>query len=288
MGEVFLARASRAPDGSHVVIKTLHPELADRTEVLSMFAHEAQLGVQLSHPNIARVEEVGRDGEAPYLVMEWVPGPSLSEIISRFGRLPYAVVLRIVGDVAAALDHAHTAIGERGEPLNVVHRDVSPQNILVSVDGRVKLIDFGVARSEGQSHETETGVLKGKLSYMAPEQFRGRADHRVDLFSLGIVLHEALEGQRLFRRSTQAEVTAAILFEDIPPLTGPSIVRSTLQPIVDRALARNPDERYSSAAALRADVVVAMEQLGLECEDPDLAAIVQQAARARARDATPP
>jgi serine/threonine-protein kinase len=268
MGHVYLAAmdASTLGGGGRAVVKILQPELAAQQEMRSMFLHEARLGSLLDHPAIARIHDYGEHDEVLYLAMEYVDGLPLSRIMRRRdGNIPLGAALRIVADVAGALGHAHAARDPTGEPLEIVHRDVTPQNVLLSKGGQVKLIDFGVAKSAGQDHRTRTGVLKGKLSYMAPEQFRGHTCNQTDIFALGVVLHELVSGQRLFRRPTEAETFAAILNEPLPPLKTQPDVSEVLEPIVQRALARELEDRYGDATHFEADLREAMRRLGTEC-----------------------
>ena len=270
MGEVFLADDE---DGKRsVVVKVLSRDLASQSDILAMFWHEARLGSALDHPNIAKIYDYGSVSGRPYLVMEYVAGPPLSKIWKQCrGQLPLGAAVDIVIQVAWALAHAHGAIGTDGEPLHIVHRDVTPHNIMVSSHGEVKLIDFGVAKSDGQDHRTKTGILKGKLTYMAPEQFKGAVSSHTDIFALGAILHELVSGRRLFRRGTEAETFAAILSEPIPPIAAdPHAVRA-LGPIVARMLARHVEQRYGDALMVADALEGARRELGLRA-DPDLLA----------------
>ncbi len=275
MGTVYLAEDAV---GRRAVVKLLLEELVDQEDTRAMFAHEARLGAQLEHPNIARILDVGLDGDVPFFVMDYVEGPSLAQTVGAVGSPATAVSIRIVSEVAAALAYAHDARGHDGEPMGIVHRDVSPHNILLSTDGEVKLIDFGVARSAQQRHRTMTGVLKGKLTYMAPEQFKGNVDRRADLFTLGVVLYELLAGEKLFQGRNEIEVMSQVMFDEPPSLNLPDDLVATMEPIVRRALAREPGERHQNADQLRFELEIAAGKLGLESSTRDVADLVAEVA----------
>ena len=244
--EVFTARA---PDGARCAVKRLLPGLSADREVVAMFLAEARLGARLAHPGIVRILDFGRIGEGWYLAMEYVPGADLAALLARLRaagrRLPVPVSAWIGAEVARALAHAHALRGPDGRPLEVVHGDVSPQNVLVSFAGQVKLIDFGLAGPPG-------GALRGKLGYMSAEQAEGRRpDRRSDLFSLGVVLHEMLSGERLFRGGSPLETLERVRRAPIPP---PSAANPEVPPGLDdavlQALARDPAARPAGAAEL--------------------------------------
>lgn len=254
MAELFLGRPKGAPANTGaVVIKRILPQLAEDPEFVRMFRDEAHLASTLDHPNIVRVFDIGTDGDEPFFTMEYVHGETVRELLYRAysaGHLiPLGCVLTIIAGAAAGLQHAHERIGVDGKPLNIVHRDVSPSNLMISYDGHVKLVDFGVAKADHQSVETQSGTIKGKIGYMAPEQCRGgMVDARCDLFSLGIVMWELLTGDRLFKRATDYETMEAIVRTEVVP---PSSYRPELpfevDAIVMRLLAKHPDDRFQSA-----------------------------------------
>jgi len=203
MAEVSLALTS-GPQGFEklVVLKKILPHLAAKPRYVRLFLDEAKLAASLDHPNIAQVHAIGQVDGAYCIAMEYVHGSDLKRVVARVaasGRpFPIDQAVRIVREVAAALHHAHERCGPDGTPLRIVHRDVSPSNIQISYDGAVKLIDFGVAKSEVSSIRTQTGTLKGKAGYMAPEQVQcGPVDRRTDVYALGIVLWELLSGRQL-------------------------------------------------------------------------------------------
>lgn len=257
MGQVFLAQDATQGFEKLVVIKRLLPHLAEDREFLSMFDDEARIAALLNHPNLIQIFERGRVDDSYYLAMEYVAGGSLRHVdrdARNLGRpLPVGAACRIIADAAAGLDYAHKLRGARGQPLGLIHRDVSPQNILVGFDGAVKLIDFGVAKALDRQQHTATGILKGKYPYMSPEQASGEEiDHRSDLFSLGVILWELLTRSRLFKGSSDMITIRRVRDCQVSP---PSEVNPELPARVDelvlRALAREPGERYGDAAAFR-------------------------------------
>ncbi|MHB8875022.1 MAG: serine/threonine-protein kinase [Myxococcaceae bacterium] len=193
MAEVFLAREAQEGGGERLcVVKRAHPFLASDTSALRMFLDEAQLVAQLRHPNIVQIFDLGSINGAFYIAMEYVPGFDLLTIVQEHERqgelIAEAVAARLVAQAAAALDHAHRAVGQDGRPLEIIHRDVSPQNILLSTGGEVKLTDFGVAKASIAKHATQLGIVKGKYAYMSPEQIAGNpVDCRTDIYALGLV-----------------------------------------------------------------------------------------------------
>jgi serine/threonine protein kinase len=253
MAEAYLALSGELPAlRSLVVVKRILPHLASQEQFVRMFLDEARIGALLDHPNIVRIIEVGQDGDAYFLAMEPVQGKPLSAVLRRAvgakKPLGHAQAAFIVGQAANGLGYAHALTDAAGTPLNIVHRDISPQNILVSFDGAVKVIDFGVASALGRITETIPGGLKGKIEYMSPEQASGdSADRRSDIFALGVVLWEALCGRRLFRRRTELETMRAIFDEPIPRLPKAASVPPRLENIVMRALEREPEDRFQDA-----------------------------------------
>jgi eukaryotic-like serine/threonine-protein kinase len=233
-----------------VAIKRLHDHLASDPEFVAMLLDEAKLVASIHHPNVVSTVDVVCENDDLLIVMDYVEGENLATLL-REARPPSAsVVSRIVLDALAGLHAAHTAKTHNGHPLNIVHRDVSPQNIIVGVDGVARVLDFGVAKGERRRHSTRPGRIKGKFAYMSPEQIRGaRVDARTDVFATGIVLWECLTGQRLFGHGDKEKSIERVLSMVVPP---PSRYVPTLSPDVDcvvlRALARDPGSRYASAA----------------------------------------
>jgi serine/threonine-protein kinase len=264
MADVYLAARHRHGGFTKlVVIKRLRADLymsPDGPHYRQLLLDEANLAARLHHPNIVQTHEVHDDVGAPYLVMEYLDGQPLTQVVTaalRAGlRVPVRLALHVVAEVLAGLEHAHALCDYDGAPLAVVHRDVSPHNVFWTYAGDVKLMDFGVARSALGASLTVAGTVKGKLGYMAPEQARGEAlDHRADLFAAGIVLWELLAGRRFLRAESDAGAMHKLLYEPLPSLLE---VRPSLDPlvvaVVERALERDPVRRYPSAALMRADV----------------------------------
>ncbi len=256
MAEIFLARESGPREASRtLVVKRILPHVAEDPDYVESFVAEATLSLRLSHPSICGVVEFGEEAGRYFLAMEYVRGVSLHALIERVGPMPMGMSVRLVADVANALTHAHGARDDAGKPLGIVHRDVTPDNLMVGFDGTVKLLDFGIAKSSAQLRKTQQGQLKGKLAYMSPEQYRGeRLDGRSDLFSLGLCLYEALTGQALYARGTEAETVAAILFDEEPPsvrATRPE-VPEMLDRIVQTMLAKDRQKRATTAEAVSA------------------------------------
>lgn len=258
MGEVFLAR-QRGLDGFQklLVIKTLLPHLGDDDEFIAMFKDEARVSAQLIHPNICQVFEFDQVNDTYYMAMEYLRGEDLRRLWkaceTRGTPLRVPLICRVIADAAAGLDFAHSLRNSAGEPYNIVHRDISPQNILVTFEGGVKIIDFGVAKAAGRAQHTRTGALKGKYSYMSPEQVAGgEIDGRSDIFALGIVLHELLTGRRLFKADSDVQTLARVREANVSP---PSRLNPQLPPglddIVLKALAKDPDDRFRTAQEFR-------------------------------------
>src|SRR5882672_2726234 len=257
MAEIFLARGeSGAGVERYCVLKRILRDRASDVQFVQMFLDEARLAAQLQHPNIAQVYDIGKLGDSYFFTMEYVHGDTVRALLHRavdLGRkLPISCVLTMMAGAAAGLHHAHVRVGVDGRALGIVHRDVSPSNLMVSYEGSVKLVDFGVAKASDRAHETKSGTVKGKISYLSPEQCRGkRVDRRSDLFSLGICLWEMLTAERLYRRASDFENMNAIVGE---PPSRPSARRADVPPEIDelvlRLLAKSPDDRFQTADEL--------------------------------------
>jgi TonB family protein len=262
MAELFRARRSGVEGFQKIVaIKKILPHIANNDEFITMFADEAKVAAQLNHPNIVHIYDLGKIESGGYFIaMEYVEGTDLRTVL-KSGResglpMPIPLAVYVASKVASALDYAHRRRDARGEELRIVHRDVSPQNILISHEGEIKLCDFGIAKADRKVSRTESGSLKGKLQYMSPEQAWGKPiDHRSDLFSLGCVLHEMLTGERLFRGDSDMTVLELVRKADVPaPSRVNSEVPAALDAIVLKALAKEPEDRYSTGSELLRDL----------------------------------
>jgi serine/threonine-protein kinase len=257
MATVFLGRILGVGGFQRfVAIKRLHPHLAGEQEFVEMFLDEARLAASIHHPNVVPILEVGTSDRGYYLVMEYIEGDTLARLLARAAtsrnRIPIPIGVRIVLDTLAGLHAAHELKDDNDLLLNLVHRDVSPQNILVGINGTARITDFGVARAATRLSSTRSGQLKGKLAYMAPEQARGgMVDRRADVFAVATVLWEVLADKRLFKGEGEADTLNRVLFEPIPRLleVAPH-VHPALDAIVMRALDRDPQKRHASAAVL--------------------------------------
>lgn len=255
MATVWVARerAEKETDQRIVAIKAILADLADDQEFIAMFLDEGRLVQRIRHPNVVELYEVGQIDEVMYLAMEWVEGESLHTLIAEAGKrrpIPPEMAVRIMADVAGGLHAAHETRNDVGEPLGVVHRDVSPHNILIGTTGKVKLVDFGVAKAkERMSEATAAGQVKGKFGYMSPEQALARpVDRRSDIFSLGIVLFELTTGRRLFRGDNDAETLALVAHGEIPrPSSVEPRYPEALERIVMTALSRSRSGRFQTA-----------------------------------------
>jgi serine/threonine protein kinase/tetratricopeptide (TPR) repeat protein len=258
MAEVFLARTTVAQGlAKLLVIKKIHSAFAKSKHFVTMFVDEAKIALSLNHPNVVQVFDFGHVGQTYYLAMEYVEGLDLLRLLQegakRGRRVPYGLSAYIVQQIAKGLDYAHRKADEYGEPLGIVHRDVSPQNVLVSWDGAVKIVDFGIARAR-DSHEEE-GVVKGKFAYMSPEQARGSpVDRRSDIFAAGIVLYELACARPLFVGKGKEVLEAVKSFTPAPPREVDPELPPRLEEILLRALAPRPEDRYDTARDLQHDL----------------------------------
>ena len=257
MAEVYLAD-QRGPSGfsKHVVLKVILPQLAADRSFVVMFHNEAKLAALLDHPGIVQVFDFGVEGDLHYIAMEHVDGVNLRQVIGELARhrrrMPRPLALHVAARACRALHHAHSVTGAGGQPLQIVHRDVSLENILVAYTGQLKLADFGIAKARTMESYTRTGVLKGKFEYMPPEVIEGKApDHRMDIYAMGVVLYLMLLGRAPFVGENEIQLLDRILLEPPPP---PRELDPTLPPrlerILLRALAKNASVRFSSALEL--------------------------------------
>jgi len=269
MAQVYRGKAL-GPGGFEktVAVKMIHPHLSADRDFIDMLIDEAKLTARLTHPNIAQTIDFLEDKNRYFLVMEYIEGQNLRRILKRaeeLGRpLTFPDAALIALGAASGLGFAHSRMDEDDRHLEIIHRDVSPQNILVSYEGDVKLVDFGVAKAAGRLSVTQTGVLKGKFAYMSPEQADGQAlDHRSDIFSLGVVMYELFTGNRLFQGDSDISTLRRVREARVePPRNTCPEIPEELEAITLRCLAREPGERYQSAARLRDDLQLFLSRAG--------------------------
>jgi len=273
MAEILLAREAGANSQSRpVVIKRALAEIENDPGVVAMFRDEARLVMSLSHPGICGMYDVGEVNGRGYIAMEWIHGATLADMIDATLRaktdkpqdklaLPSNAVAQIISEVAKALQYAHQATDKQGKPLHLVHRDVSPQNIMVGFDGRVCLLDFGLAKATTQTYKTESGIVKGKLSYLAPEQWQGAGiDGRTDLFSLGLCLYEALTGRVLYQRERPIDTMTAVTSEPPPdPRSLRPQLDARLVAVVQKALQKKQGDRFGTGGQFAAALLPMIE-----------------------------
>ena len=255
MASVFLARVHGEAGFERVVaIKRPHPHLRQDEDFASMFLDEARLASRIHHPNVVSVIDFGGETSVPFLVMEYIEGTHLLALnkaaLKRKTRIPMGVSVRIIMETLMGLHAAHELRDPDGALMNLVHRDVSPQNVLVGIDGTARITDFGVAKAEARATVTRDGTVKGKLAYIAPEQLQGREVTRcADIFAAGVLLWESLCGRRLFRADSEAETVNMLLNWIVPkPSSIVPEIPPELDEIVLKALERDPAKRYATAA----------------------------------------
>jgi serine/threonine protein kinase len=269
MAEVFLALsgARQSGLGKLVVLKVLRPDLApaERADFARMFYDEGRLAMRLSHPNIVQAHEVGAEETFSFIAMEYLEGQALSAVQERGWRsvpgVSLEMQLHVLCQVLEGLEYAHGLTDYSGQRLDIVHRDVSPQNVFVTYSGHTKLVDFGIAKTLDSNSKTAAGVVKGKVRYMAPEQVRcGRVDHRADLFSVGVMLWEAIARRGMHGNASLYEVVGRLVNGELPALRDavPHVDRH-LERVVARALALDPDARYDDAGALRDELLTFLD-----------------------------
>ncbi len=255
--EIYLARIGGAAGfEKYVVVKCLHDHLADDQEFVKMFLDEARLAAHLDHSNIVQTMELGEHEDRYYMVMEFLAGLSLAMIVRRAGerlaggRLPVPMSLNILAQACAGLHYAHEK-AQNGKALNIVHRDISPQNLVISFEGVVKVVDFGIAKAELRETKTRSGTIKGKFAYMSPEQcVATNVDRRTDVFALGVIAHELLTGRRLFKKPSPYETYQAVIECNVEPPSKLNVeLDPALDPIIMKAIAKDKENRYPTAEA---------------------------------------
>lgn len=259
MGEIYLAQTTEEHDQRLAVIKRLLPQLANEPTFIANFIEEGRIAALLNHPNIVRTYELGQAASSFFIAMEYVPAPTLVGVLTeaqRQGRmLSIPLVLHVATQLARAVDYLHRRTDLNGNPLEIIHMDLAPHNVLLQDDATAKLIDFGIARARGICGERRRN-LRGRTSYLAPEVLHGlRADQRVDIFALGVMMHEMISGRPLFRSRNERITATRIVHARIPD---PCAVRPScpkpLAEVIRRALLRDRERRYASAHALLADL----------------------------------
>lgn len=271
MAEVFRAKLLNAPGFERFfAIKRILPHLAADKDFVTMFINEAKVAVELEHPNVCQIYELGRLGQSHYIAMEYIAGRDVLAMQNYYRRqrkiMSVSQACYTIAQAATGMDYAHKAVDSSGQMLGLIHRDVSPQNLLVSFDGLVKLIDFGVAKASHKSAKTQSGVLKGKFSYMSPEQAsNGDVDHRSDIFALGIVFWELLTGRRLFQSESEYAILDMINTAEIElPSKLNHMIPDRVDKICMRALERDPNKRYAWAS----EMVIDLYEFINSCDPP--------------------
>jgi eukaryotic-like serine/threonine-protein kinase len=268
MAEVFLARMSGVGGFAKLlVIKRILPHLNDDPEFHEMFLNEGRVAARLNHPNVCQVYELGEVDGKVFLAMEYLEGLAWAELAPSLPRgrgVELRIAASVIGPICEGLRYAHEFTDVDGTPMSIVHRDVSPQNLFITTEGVCKLLDFGVSKVLTEGSRTRTGMLKGKLPYMAPEQIRGeQIDARADVFSMGVVLWESLTGRRLFQRDSDYQIWKAITEEDVPRVTSQVAgLPPQIDQVVARALERDAAQRYPTIRAFAADLRDAAARAG--------------------------
>jgi tRNA A-37 threonylcarbamoyl transferase component Bud32 len=270
LGRGGMAEVWKAYDdtGRTVVIKRLLPSLSDNEEVLDMFRHEGRLATRFRHPGLVAGYEMSATNGEPYLAMEYVAGRDLGQVLGSMfamGRPQVGFGVYVARELCRALAYVHALTDGEGAPLGLIHRDISPANVMVGEDGSIKLLDFGIAKSHDEDREkTEAGVLKGKIAYLSPEAVEERElDHRSDQFAVGVVLHEMLSGRRLFRGANDLETLRNVLNADVE---APSVCNPAVPPELDRiclrALSKNRKDRFASCRDMAVELDAVVERMG--------------------------
>jgi len=282
MAEIYLARQTGIKGFERLVaVKKLFPHLAVEEKFLEMFFDEARIAATLNHPNIVQIYDLGQEEESYFIAMEYLEGESLGYMLRECHKsktpIPATLAAGIVSQVCDGLDYAHKLTDDLGKPLSIVHRDVSPQNIIVLFSGGVKLVDFGIAKAASKTHKTSIGMFKGKLAYMSPEQCLGKpVDNRSDIFSLGTVFWELLTQRRLFKGDNKLTVMESIVSGEVPPLRKHKPDLSVeLESITLQALHKDPNKRFRNAKEMGAAIQGYLRRIGAAAGVQEIAGFVK-------------
>lgn len=281
MAELFVADYVRE-DGFRrkVAIKRILPHLAGNSEFIKMFTREARLAALLQHPNIVQIFDYGKIDNAYFIAMEYIDGKNLKEILTALGNgLPIELTVFIISNICKGLDYSHSRRDDdTGQPLEIIHRDISPQNMLISCEGEVKISDFGISKAISEPSLTVAGVIKGKLAYLSPEQSLGEpVDRRTDIYALGLVLYETISGKKVYAFDTDVEAIRAIPTLEIEPLMHVRAeVPKELNDIVMKCLAKKKEDRYQSAALLYDDLAKFRKKMNFTFDTSDLAKFMNE------------
>jgi len=281
MAELFLADYIRSGGfRKKAAIKRILPHLAENKDFINMFTREARVAALLQHPNVVQIFDYGKIEKAYFIAMEFIDGKNLGEILSSLKQgLPVDHAIFIISETCKGLNYSHTRHDdETREPLNIVHRDISPQNILISYQGEVKITDFGISKASSEPSLTQAGVIKGKLAYLSPEQVLGKpVDHRADIYALGLVFHEMLTGKRVYQFDNDFEAIRAIPKMEIEPLTNLTTeVPEELNRIVMKCLEKENEQRYQSASALYAELAAFKRDYKMPFDASDLVVFMKK------------
>jgi serine/threonine protein kinase len=269
-----------------IALKRMLPSVAADASLVKSFIREARLASHLRHANVAQTYDLGKVGETYFIAMELVPGRNLREVLKHcagvVGHMPLPIVMNIINQICDALDYAHDLCDDTGQPLGIIHRDVSPANIICSEGGVVKLIDFGIAKASARGMNTQSGTIKGKFGYMAPEYLMGSIDARADLFALGVIAHELLSNRPLFQGKDDMDTLYRVKDMPIlPPSRFNSKVPPELDSIIMTALARDPEQRWQRANALHTAVATESKRLGLLAQNSQVVEWIEWAFQQR-------
>ncbi|HEX3473476.1 MAG TPA: protein kinase [Kofleriaceae bacterium] len=275
MAQVHRAVAANSDVQHPVALKRMLSHIAGSEDMVKSFVREARLASYLRHQNVAQTYDLGRVGDTYFIVMELITGRNLREVLRHCGAttgpMPVPFALNILNQICDALDYAHNLCDETGTPLGIIHRDVSPSNVIVSTTGVVKLIDFGIAKASAAGMQTMSGTLKGKFAYMAPEYLAGQIDPRADLFAVGVIAHELLTNKPLFSGRDDIDTLTRVRDMPIaPPSKKNPLVPPEIDDIVMTALARDPERRWQHATALRSALTTLTRRLGLVASNPQV------------------